>query len=125
MPKPHSPSSPLPAARRDADLVVIGGGLAGLPFAIACAGAGLRVIVIDREVPAQQLAEPFDGRSSAIAFGSKRVLDGIGVWRHVGQEAQPILDIRVVDQGSPLFLHYDHTEVGDQPFGWIVENRVW
>jgi 2-octaprenyl-6-methoxyphenol hydroxylase len=124
MPKPPSPAPPAPPARREADLVVIGGGLAGLPFAIACAGAGLRVVVIDREVPAQQLAAPFDGRSSAIAFGSRRVLDGIGVWRHVGPEAQPILDIRVVDQGSPLFLHYDHTEIGDQPFGWIVENRV-
>jgi 2-octaprenyl-6-methoxyphenol hydroxylase len=119
----QAPSSP-PRGRLDADIVVIGGGLAGLPFAIACAGAQMRVVVIDREPPASQLAEPFDGRSSAIAFGSRRVLDGLGIWRFVEDEAQPILDIRVADQGSPLFLHYDHREVGDQPFGWIVENRI-
>jgi 2-octaprenyl-6-methoxyphenol hydroxylase len=116
--------SPAATGPLDADIVVIGGGLAGLPFAIACAGAHLRVVVIDREPPAGQLAEPFDGRSSAIAYGSRRVLDGLGIWPFVEAEAQPILDIRVADQGSPLFLHYDHREVGDQPFGWIVENRV-
>ncbi|MEI9988136.1 MAG: FAD-dependent oxidoreductase [Aliidongia sp.] len=117
--------SPSPTAPRlDADIVVIGGGLAGLPLAIACAGAGLRTIVIDREQPATQAAEPFDGRSSAIAYGSQRVLDGLGIWHSVAAEAQPILDIRVADQGSSLFLHYDHRDIGDQPLGWIVENRV-
>ena len=112
------------ASRLEADIVVIGGGLSGLPFAIACAAAGLATIVIDREQPATQLAEPFDGRSSAIAYGSKCVLDGLGIWQHAAEEAQPILDIRVADQGSPLFLHYDHREIGDQPLGWIVENRA-
>jgi 2-octaprenyl-6-methoxyphenol hydroxylase len=124
MAKLRAPSEAGAVARLDADIVVLGGGLAGLPCAIACAGAQLRTIVIDREPPGHQLAEPFDGRSSAIAYGSQRVLDSIGVWRHVGRDAQPILDIRVADQGSPLFLHYDHREVGDRPFGWIVENRV-
>ena len=128
MAKPRSSSSAAlaapAAALLDVDIVVIGGGLAGLPFAIACAGAGLRVAVIDREKPATQMAEPFDGRSSAIAYGSQRVLEGLGIWAFAAAEAQPILDIRVADQGSPLFLHYDHREVGDRPFGWIVENRV-
>ncbi len=109
-----------------AEIAIIGGGLAGLPLAVACAGAGISTVVIDREKPAAMVAEPFDGRSSAIAYGSQRVLDGIGVWRHVERAAEPILDIRVADQGSPLFLHYDHRELGSEaaPFGWIVENRV-
>jgi 2-octaprenyl-6-methoxyphenol hydroxylase len=125
MAKPSSSTAAAaePAFDLEADIVVIGGGLAGLPFAIGCAVGGLRTIVIDREAPSEQLAEPFDGRSSAIAYGSQRVLDGLGIWRHVAA-AQPILDIRVADQGSPLFLHYDHREVGDQPFGWIAENRA-
>src|SRR5262249_16691803 len=32
--------------------------------------------------------------------------------------------IRVADRDSPLFLHYDHAEIGDAPLGHIVENRV-
>ena len=38
--------------------------------------------------------------------------------------AQPILDIRIADGQSPLFLHYDHADLGDAPLGYIVENLV-
>ncbi|GGF49606.1 2-octaprenyl-3-methyl-6-methoxy-1,4-benzoquinol hydroxylase [Aliidongia dinghuensis] len=107
-----------------ADIVVVGGGLSGLPFAIAAASAGLRIIVVDRERPSVMLEEPFDGRTSAIAYGSSQVLAGIGVWDLVAGEAEPILDIRVADQGSSLFLHYDHRDLGDEPLGFIVENRA-
>src|SRR3546814_9207354 len=50
--------------------------------------------------------------------------DGAGVWRGMAHAAEPIRDIRVADGGSPLFLHYDHAEVGGSPLGYIVENRV-
>src|SRR5207237_7558730 len=34
-------------------------------------------------------------------------------------------EIRVRDQDSPLFLHYDHRQLGgNTPLGYIVENRV-
>lgn len=106
------------------DVVVVGGGMVGLTLGIALAGAGIETAVIDRDDPAGMREAAFDGRVSAIAFGSMRVLDGIGVWSAMAKSAQPILEIRVVESDSPLFLHYDHREVGDQPMGWIVENRV-
>lgn len=124
MMQPSSPRHDAGSVTLDADIAVIGGGLAGLPLAIACAGTGMKVALIDREPPAHYVAAPFDGRSSAIAYGSQRVLDGIGVWQHLVAQAQPILDIRVTDKDSPLFLHYDHRAAGDAPLGWIVENRV-
>jgi 2-octaprenyl-6-methoxyphenol hydroxylase len=106
------------------ELIVAGGGLAGMTLAIACAEAGIEVAVIDREDPAVMLAEPFDGRTTAIAHGSMLVLQGIGLWPLVAEEAEPILEIRVADGGSSLFLHYDHRALGDLPLGYIVENRV-
>ena len=106
------------------ELIVVGGGLAGLTLAIACADAGIEVAVVDREDPRTMLAAPFDGRTTAIAHGSQQVLAGIGLWPLVAAEAEPILEIRVADSGSPLFLHYDHHEVGENPLGYIVENRV-
>jgi 2-octaprenyl-6-methoxyphenol hydroxylase len=105
------------------DVAVIGGGLAGLTQAIALAGHGLSVAVIDREDPARALAAGFDGRVSAIALASQRMLAGIGLWEHV-TDAQPMWDIRVSDGDSLLFVHYDHRDLGDQPFGYLVENRV-
>jgi 2-octaprenyl-6-methoxyphenol hydroxylase len=106
------------------ELVISGGGLVGLTLATACAGAGLDVTVIDREEPARTVDAAFDGRTSAIAFGSQRILAGIGLWDDIAPEAEPIREIRVADGDSPLFLHYDHTEIGDAPLGYIVENRV-
>jgi 2-octaprenyl-6-methoxyphenol hydroxylase len=113
----------------DAELVIAGGGLNGMLLGVACAGAGIDVAVIDRQDPAAMLDERFDGRTSAIAYGSRLVFDGIGLWPEIAAEAEPIREIRVADDGSPLFLHYDHRELGsgpdgDTPLGYIVENRV-
>lgn len=110
-------------AEKRVELAVVGGGLNGLTLGIACASAGLKVLVIDREDPATMMGEQFDGRTSAIAYGSMRVLDGIGVWPILAAKAEAIREIRVADNSAPLFLHYDHREIGDEPMGWIVENR--
>src|SRR5216684_1925845 len=113
----------------DAELVIAGGGLTGILLGVACAGAGLSTIVIDRQDPAAMAADGFDGRSSAIAYGSRLVFDGIGLWPEIAGDAEPIREIRVADDNSPLFLHYDHRELGpgtnnNAPLGYIVENRV-
>lgn len=106
------------------EVAIVGGGLSGLTLACALGTAGVPVVVIDRDPPSAQMAPHFDGRTTAIAYGSGKVLDGAGIWPYLADEAGPILDIRVTDQNAPLFLHYDHREVGTRPFGWIVENRV-
>jgi len=109
---------------RQTDLLIVGGGMVGLTLANAVASAGLSVTVIDREAPTDALDSVSDGRVSAIAAGSVRMLRAIGVWQAVEPDAQPILDIRVSDGDAPWFLHYDHNALGDEPFGYIVENRV-
>lgn len=120
-------SSPLAAAAgrsaEAADAVIVGGGLVGLSLGLALAKAGLSPVVIDRTAAAALVDEAFDGRASAIAYASCRALEGLGIWRHVA-EAEPIREIRVSDDESPFFLHYDHAEIGDAPFGYMVENRV-
>ena len=107
-----------------ADVVIIGGGLVGGPLACALAGAGLSVALVDGEVPDATLSPSFDGRASAVALAPQKMLEAIGLWPDIAPWAAPIKHIRVSDGASPLFLHYDHREVGDVPFGWIVENRA-
>jgi 2-octaprenyl-6-methoxyphenol hydroxylase len=109
----------------DVELLIAGGGLTGLLLGVACARAGLAVAIVDRQEPAAMLSEQFDGRSSAISYSSRNVLDAIGLWADIAADAQPILEIRVADDNSPLFLHYDHRDLGaDIPLGYIVENYV-
>jgi len=105
------------------EVAIVGGGLAGLTLGIALARHGVDTVLIDREDPAKALAAGFDGRVSAIALASQRMLAAIGLWRHVA-EAQPMWDIRVSDGDSALFVHYDHSTLGEDPFGWLVENRL-
>jgi 2-octaprenyl-6-methoxyphenol hydroxylase len=115
----------LGAMTEDVELLIAGGGLNGMLLGIAGAGAGLAVAIVDREDPAAVLDEGFDGRSSAIAYGSQQVLNAIGLWPLVAAEAEPIREIRVADGDAPLFLHYDHRDLGsDAPLGYIIENRV-
>ncbi len=106
------------------ELVVVGGGLAGTTLALAAAGAGIATALIDRERPETLLDAPYDGRSTALAWGSHEVFRALGVWPEIEQAAEPIREIRVADGGSRLYLHYDHRLVGDHPLGFIVENRV-
>ena len=106
-----------------ADVLVVGGGLVGGTLAVLLARAGFTVTLVDRADPAAGLDAGFDGRASAIALATHRVLGAAGLWDHLGPLASPIRDIRVADAGSLLFLHYDHSLLGDAPFGYMIENR--
>ncbi|MCW5731283.1 MAG: UbiH/UbiF/VisC/COQ6 family ubiquinone biosynthesis hydroxylase [Alphaproteobacteria bacterium] len=105
------------------EVVIVGGGLVGLSLAVALGRHGVETLVIDREDPATATAAAFDGRVSAIAHASMAMLHALGIARHVS-ESQPIWDIRVSDGDSLLFLHYDHRELGTEPFGHMIENRM-
>lgn len=109
------------------DLIIIGGGLVGMTTAIGAAQAGLSVAVIDRQASDTALAPAFDGRASALAFATQRMLDALGVWQHMADFAEPINEIRVSDgpigRASLMHLHFDHAQLGDGPLGYMVENR--
>jgi len=110
------------------DVIISGGGLAGLPLALALDKAGLSVSVIDTLDPAEDLDPAFDGRVSSIADASLCMLGELGVTAHIERHLQPINDIIVTDgrpgeAAAPLFLHFDHREIGDTPLGAMIENR--
>lgn len=105
------------------DIVIVGGGLVGGVLALALAGGGAEVAVIDRITPQTQTDDVFDGRASAIALAPQRMLERIGLWQRLADHATPILDIRVADGDSRLFLHYDCVEIGAPALGYMLENR--
>lgn len=101
--------------------------MVGLTLGLALARSGLRVTVADPLPARATLDAKFDGRVSALAYASVRMLDALGVWPHLSGHAQPIEDILVTDaplDGPPseLSLHFDSREAGT-PLGHIVENR--
>jgi 2-octaprenyl-6-methoxyphenol hydroxylase len=111
-----------------ADIIVCGGGMVGLPLGLAAAQGGLKVVVVDALAPEKVLAAGFDGRVSALAYASVRMLMALGVWPHLESQAQPIREILVTDgktgsPASPFSLHFDSQELGAASLGHIAENR--
>ena len=113
---------------KQADVVIAGGGLVGLPLGLALAQGGLKVVVADAAPVARVLDPKFDGRVSALAYASVRMLRALGVWDHLAPHAQPIHEILVTDgkpgrPASPFSMHFDAAEVGADALGHIAENR--
>src|SRR4051812_23965988 len=105
-----------------ADVIILGGGLIGLTLAVALDRHGLSTIVIDPADPEKNLAPAFDGRATAIASASWRMLEAIGVAGRLEGEGCPIRSIRVSDGLRPGGIVFD-AEEADDPLGIMVENR--
>ncbi len=112
----------------DSDLIIIGGGLVGLTAALACAHKGASVTLLDAQDPDEHLKAEFDGRASAIAASSFQMYRHLGIDERLAGHVQPITDILITDGEtggyiSPLSLHFDSQDAGDQPMGFMMENR--
>jgi len=110
------------------DVLISGGGMVGLPLGLALAQGGLNTVIADAAAPAQVLDPKFDGRVSALAYASVRMLAALGVWDRLAPHTQPIREILVTDgkagrPASPFSLHFDADEVEADSLGHIAENR--
>ena len=110
-----------------ADVVIAGGGFAGVALALALRqglGDSFRVVVADPAFAAD--ARP-DLRASAIAAAARRMFETLDVWDAVADEAQPILDMVVTDSKlehavRPVFLTFAGEVEPGQPFAHMIEN---
>ena len=114
--------------RNDVDVLIAGGGFAGLTLAIALQqglGPSFSVMVAD---PALGRSHADDERASAIVAAARRLFETLGVWAGVADEAQPILDMVVTDSRlgdavRPVFLTFAGEVEPGEPFAHMIENR--
>jgi 2-octaprenyl-6-methoxyphenol hydroxylase len=116
------------AERSGPDILIAGGGMAGLTAALAIkrGAPDLAVEVIDAKPPA---AGGSDERASAIAAAARHMLEQLGVWAAVDAEAEPvrameITDSRTGDTVRPIFLTFDTEVSADEPFAHMVPNAA-
>lgn len=104
------------------EVTIIGAGLTGMALACSLAQNGVDVVVLESADIEKIKAKESDGRTCAISQGSSKIFQDMDLWNEMSKKTQAILDIRVTDGESPLFVHYDHKMVGEEPMGYIIEN---
>ena len=110
------------------DMLIAGGGFAGLTLAIAlrqALGSSFSVALAD---PTLGRSHADDERASAIVTSVRRLFETLGVWQALAGEAQPILDMAVTDSRlddavRPTFLTFGGEVEPGEPFAHMIENR--
>jgi len=108
---------------RQADVVIVGGGMVGLALACALKDTGFSITVIERMESSPRLSLGRDCRVSAIVAGTVEMLRGIGVWEHIGK-AQPIAGMRIFDDQRFGSVRFEAEEATMDELGFLVENSV-
>ncbi len=112
----------------DIDILISGGGIAGLITAAAFGAEGFSVLCVDPAPPVtDEGAAGADLRSTAFLTPSVKLLEQIGLWERLAPHATALQVMRIVDAGGAeptprLTRDFDASEIGDQPFGWNLPN---
>ncbi len=105
------------------DLVIVGGGLAGLSLAVALRGSPLSIAIVE-ERPATVPALGWDTRIYALSPANQRFLAEIGIWQRLDlSRVAPVKTMEIFgDAGGRLeFSAYD-SGVGE--LAWIIESAL-
>ncbi|WP_081880943.1 5-demethoxyubiquinol-8 5-hydroxylase UbiM [Methylotenera sp. L2L1] len=107
------------------DIAIVGAGPAGLCFAQAVAGCGLRIAILERQ-PETMLANPaFDGREIALTHHSAQLMESLGLWERIDRHAiSPLRDARVLNGPSLYAMNIEHGDSKKESLGYLVANHL-
>lgn len=106
------------------DVLIVGGGLVGASLACALGGRRLRVGVVEA-YPFDAPKQPsYDDRSIALAYGTRRIFEAMGLWTRLAAASTPIEMIHVSDRGHFGVTRMSAAACGLEALGYVVENRA-
>ena len=98
--------------------------MVGASLACALSGQGLRIAMIEGVAPATRAEPGYDDRAIALAYGTRRILDGLGLWQQLLEDATPIHQIHVSDRGHFGAARMDRADEGLPAIGYVVPARA-
>ncbi len=111
--------------KTETEILIVGGGIAGLVATAAFSKAGFQTICIDAETPTTLS----DQRSTAFLMPSVRFLQRVGLWQNLKTSAAPLRVMRLIDADLPNQTireqaDFDASDIGEEQFGFNLPNAV-
>lgn len=106
----------------DYDVLIIGGGMVGASLACALANQNLRLGLVEaKSFSVTGQSDPdYDERSLALAYGTRRIFEGLEIWQPLQGAATPIERIHISEKGAPSITYLDHREEGVEALGYVL-----
>lgn len=112
------------------DICILGAGMAGaslVQLLRPAREAGLRITLIDRQPlswgsASDERPPSFDGRATALSYGTKDILQSLNLWEGAAPYACAIEHIQVSDSGHFGQTHMHADEQGTEALGFVIEN---
>lgn len=116
----------------DYDIVIAGGGMVGASLALLLShhsGGRLNILVVESvkssDIDTAKKPEyrpSFDARSSALAYGSRLILEPLGIWPQLAEHCTGIDSVHVCERGRPGSTLMTADEVKWPALGYVIEN---
>lgn len=107
------------------DVVIVGGGPAGLSLAAALRASGLRLALVERHGPSALASPAYDGREIALTRRSQRLLESLGIWARIEPAAVSALNgARVLNADSDDALDVVAPAGAPGALGYLVSNHL-
>lgn len=114
--------------RQSTDILISGGGVAGLTAAIAFGHAGFSVLCVDPSAPVtDRQTAGADMRSTAFLMPSVGLFQDIGLWDRLSPYAAALQIMRIADAGGAagearMTRDFDASDLSEKPFGYNLPN---
>ncbi|OAM51413.1 2-octaprenyl-6-methoxyphenyl hydroxylase [Methylovorus sp. MM2] len=99
------------------DIVIVGGGPVGATLALALQMQGIGVTMLEART---QGAAHDDQRALALSYGSRMILDRLGLWGELEAKATPINTIHISQRGSLGRTRLKAEEHGQPSLGYVL-----
>ncbi len=107
------------------DIIIIGGGPAGLSFARSLADTSLKLAIIEKSDEKTLSHPPYDGREIALTHLSYKLMNDLGMWQQIPDDQHSLIkNAKVLDGNSPYSLDFDYHETSRDNLGFMVSNNV-
>lgn len=85
--------------QNDFDLIIVGGGMVGASLALALKNVPVKIALVEAQKLQQDQQPSYDDRGIALAYGSQRIFETMGLWSYLAPHATAIRHIHVSDRG--------------------------